>query len=210
MKKYALQVISLLFAAVVLSVSVASESRAKSDVVMTTSSGTSVSTNSAKINSYYMAYPGILPDHALYWLKMVRDKIRLLLMKDPTLKVETLILYSDKRMGASQVLVGGNKYDLAHKTAVKAELYSQKAITLLDQMEKEETLNLWKKYYDSAVAHEKVLMSIVSHMEGNEAGVEFERLLESYKASKDRASSVLNLDVYEIDEEDVLDTEGYL
>lgn len=77
---------------------------------------------------YYLPYPGILPDHPLYPLKMVRDRIWLWLTTDVLRKTEVLLLFSDKRLGAARALVEGNKVDLGITTLEKAEKYLERAV----------------------------------------------------------------------------------
>lgn len=76
---------------------------------------------------YFLAYPGVLPDHFLYPIKMIRDRIWLWLTMDPLKKAELLLLFADKRLGAGKVLVEGNKVDLGITTFSKAEKYLQRA-----------------------------------------------------------------------------------
>ena len=77
---------------------------------------------------YYLPYPGILPDHPLYWLKMVRDRVGLLLTTGETVKAEKLLLYADKRLGAAWALVESNKVPLGVSTLTKAEKYLEQAV----------------------------------------------------------------------------------
>lgn len=76
---------------------------------------------------YYLPYPGILPDHPLYWLKMVRDRVGLVLTTGETAKAEKLLLYADKRLGAAWALIEGNKVTLGASTLTKAEKYLEEA-----------------------------------------------------------------------------------
>ena len=76
---------------------------------------------------YYLPYPGILPDHPLYWLKMVRDRVGLVLTTGETAKAEKLLLYADKRLGAAWALIEGNKVPLGVSTLTKAEKYLEEA-----------------------------------------------------------------------------------
>ena len=78
--------------------------------------------------NYYLAYPGILPDHPLYWLKMVRDRVLLWLARDPGVRIERLLLYADKRVGAAEALMEGNQPELSVATATKAEKYLEQAV----------------------------------------------------------------------------------
>ena len=51
-------------------------------VLAKTSTPSVLPTPTPEIN-YYLSYPGILPDHSLYLLKMVRDRLVLLSTTDP-------------------------------------------------------------------------------------------------------------------------------
>src|SRR3989344_3654978 len=81
---------------------------------------------------YYLPYPGILPDHPLYWLKMVRDRVGLVLTTAETAKAEKLLLYADKRLGAAWALIDGNKVPLGVSTLTKAEKYLEQAAQVRD------------------------------------------------------------------------------
>ena len=88
----------------------ASESGVLEDVVIETQT------------DYYLPYPGILPDHPLYSVKMLRDKLRLFLASGAQ-KNELRLLYANKRIGAAKALVDGGKQELGISTAMKAEGY---------------------------------------------------------------------------------------
>lgn len=78
---------------------------------------------------YFLAYPGILPDHLLYSLKMIRDKIWLFLTTDALKKAELYLLFADKRLGAAKALIEGNKLDVGVTTLTKAEKYLEQAVS---------------------------------------------------------------------------------
>lgn len=69
---------------------------------------------------YALPYPGILPDHPLYFLKRLRDTILLRLVSSPLRKVEFYILLSDKRLNMSISLMESGKEELALKTSEEA------------------------------------------------------------------------------------------
>lgn len=73
------------------------------------------------IIKYNLAYPGILPNHPLYKLKVLRDKISNTLINDPDKKVNFYLLQTDKGILAAAMLIDINKIDLAEETALKAE-----------------------------------------------------------------------------------------
>ncbi|MCJ7792416.1 MAG: DUF5667 domain-containing protein [Candidatus Marinimicrobia bacterium] len=78
--------------------------------------------------NYSLAYPGILPDHLLYPLKMVRDRIMLFLTTDPLKKAELYLLFADKRLEAGRMLIEKDKLDLGLETLTKAEKYLEQAV----------------------------------------------------------------------------------
>jgi len=111
---------------------------------------------------YYLPYPGILPDHPLYWLKMIRDRVRLWSTRDVEAKYERLLLYADKRIGAAKVLIEGGQADLGITTATKAEKYLEQAVGQLEKVKKagkaypERVENLQK----AIAKHEEVLRTV--------------------------------------------------
>jgi len=72
---------------------------------------------------YELPYPGILPDHPLYLLKMVRDKMVDLATRDNIKKAELYFLYSDKRIAMAIILAKEGKAKLALTTLTKGEKY---------------------------------------------------------------------------------------
>lgn len=123
---------------VVLSAMSVGEAQGKTEPAVEEKAGDETATNSAvqmkrvvQTNSepdYYLAYPGILPDQPLYVVKMIRDRIKLWTVKGTDNKVELLLLYADKRVGAALVLAEGGKDSLAVSTAQKGEKYLQSAV----------------------------------------------------------------------------------
>ena len=74
----------------------------------------------AKID-YDLAYPGILPDNSLYKLKVLRDKLSIMLISDHYKRIEFYLLQADKGILATAMLIDKNKVKLAEETALKAE-----------------------------------------------------------------------------------------
>ena len=77
---------------------------------------------------YELPYPGILPDHPLYFFKVVRDRIWAFSTRDNLKKVDVYILFSDKR---AKALSNKGKIDLAISTMSKSEKYFLKIPSLL-------------------------------------------------------------------------------
>jgi len=112
---------------------------------------------------YYLAYPGILPDHPLYWLKMLRDKVSLFLTKEPLVRFERLLLYADKRIGAAEALIEGNKMELGVTTADKAEKYLEQALGEFEGLAKkgEAQPELYDRLDKAFLKHQEVLVSLL-------------------------------------------------
>lgn len=115
---------------------------------------------------YYLAYPGILPDHPLYFLKMIRDRIWLFLTTDVLKKAELYLLFADKRIGATQALIEGNKPDLGVSTATKAEKYLEQAISQAERAREagRDTTVFYETLSKAALKHEEVLLGLVDRV----------------------------------------------
>lgn len=77
---------------------------------------------------YTFPYPGVLPDNALYKLKMARDRILSWFIRDDLLLAEYYLKMGDKRINAAKFLADGGKMDLAADTASKAEIYLLRSV----------------------------------------------------------------------------------
>jgi hypothetical protein len=83
--------------------------------------------DSININ-YTLAYPGrILPDHPLWPIKALRDRVWLLITTNPSRKAELKLLFADKRIGMSKILFEKEKSGEAFSTLTKAEKYLEEA-----------------------------------------------------------------------------------
>lgn len=120
-----------------------------------------IATNEAKVD-YYLPYPGILPDHPLYFLKMIRDRIWLFFTTDSLKKAEIFLLFADKRINAAQFLVNGNKASLGVSTALKAEKYLERSINQIESVkDNQEKAKVFKeKLALSGGKHEEILSEI--------------------------------------------------
>jgi len=119
---------------------------------------------SSPIVKYDLAYPGILPDHPFYKLKVLRDKISLALISDPRKKIDFYLLKTDKEILAAAMLVDKGLIDLAAQTALKAEhnftLLTQ-AMYSLPNPPKED---LYKKLETASLKHQEVLASLAKRV----------------------------------------------
>ncbi len=73
--------------------------------------------------AYQFPWPGILPDHPLYKLKVLRNKIIAKIIYSPVKLIEFDLLMADKTLYAGKLLLEKGKGDLAKETALKGENY---------------------------------------------------------------------------------------
>ena len=81
-------------------------------------------TETAKATSdYVLPYPGILPGHPLYPIKMARDQFLGWLITDPLKKAEYNLLMADKRLNSGYYLIQYGKQKDGIVTISKGEKY---------------------------------------------------------------------------------------
>ena len=114
-----------------------------------------------------MPYPGILPDHPLYFLKAGRDKLAEYAIRDNLQKAKAHLLLSDKRAGMAMMLIKKGKNDLAITTFSKGEKYALKISPLLKRSKQQgvtytdEMVDTLKK---SNLKHRELLESLLKQM----------------------------------------------
>lgn len=102
---------------------------------------------------YELPYPGLLPGHYLYPLKMMRDRVVEWLTFDRDKKVELMILYADKRMAAAKVLLERGEEDLGVETGLKAMMYQERAISMIEGNKAEgENVGVWANRLERGTA----------------------------------------------------------
>ena len=94
------------------------------------SSGASVNTPQEKV-IYNLPYPGILSDHPLYFVKIIRDRLTEFLTRDNVKKAQLYLLYSDKRVAMAMTLAKKGKSQPAIEAFSKGEKYFLKIPDLL-------------------------------------------------------------------------------
>lgn len=120
-------------------------------------------TDSAKQTvDYYLVYPGILPDHPLYRFKMIRDRIKILLTREPLSRAQLFLLFADKRVGAGKVLIEGNKVPLGLSTILKGEKYLEKSISEVSKAKKNgnNTGQITEKLAQASLKYEEVFLDL--------------------------------------------------
>lgn len=116
---------------------------------------------------YEFPYPGILPDHPLYFLKVSRDKLLDFFTRDPLKKVNLYLLFSDKRVKMAEFLSKKGKSDLAIATASKSEKYFLKIPELLKASKKQgngATSEFLERVRSSNVKHKEILEMLLKEL----------------------------------------------
>lgn len=108
-----------------------------------------------KVN-YDLPFPGILPDHPLYFLKKIRDKIVEYLKFDPQEKANFILLLSDKKIGMARELSNKGKFKLAIKTALEAEFDFKRLLIFIQKN---------KKLKDNPSFTSKIKLAYEKHLE---------------------------------------------
>ena len=102
---------------------------------------------------YELPYPGLLPGHYLYPIKMFRDRVVEWLTFDSGKKIELMIMYGDKRMAAAKVLLENGEEDLGMETGLKAMMYQERAIAMIEKAKSEgENVGVWANRLERGTA----------------------------------------------------------
>lgn len=124
---------------------------------------------------YFLPYPGILPDHPLYMLKRVRDRILDFLIVDPMRKAEFYILQADKHIGMGTLLIEKGKGELGKQMINEGEQYFPKTLAILIQAKqngKDFPDYLIERLTKSLAKHEEVLVETMMKTSGVQSAVE--------------------------------------
>lgn len=202
MKKFVLVFLSVFVAVVILLISMVRYSRQQYPTGSQNYKGL-VSSESSAFKDFDLPHPGILPDHSLYFAKMLRDRAKLMLVGDDIKKINLLLFYADKRIAAAEALLRGGQISLAEITAYKAELYMGQAMDILrdfDEEKKSESIDLWWKYYRSITIHNELLNQMALMVEGD-ARVSMERVIKNCDVYRAEIMGVLEIEESEIEEE---------
>lgn len=85
-------------------------------------------------SDYVLPYPGILPDHPLYFLKELRDRIIEALIVNPERKSEFYLLQSDKLLNSAVSLLEKNNEDKTKEAIQRSSEKMRQAVSQLSIM----------------------------------------------------------------------------
>jgi len=119
---------------------------------------------SAPSVEYTLPYPGILPDHPLYFFKELRDQVLILTSQDPAKKIQLYLLLADKQLAAGQLLWEKGNVDLGINTFSKGEKYLLTATLDLIRLKNKTVLpsGLRDKLDLAARKHQETITKLVS------------------------------------------------
>lgn len=112
---------------------------------------------------YALPYPGILPDHPLFFIKIIRDRILQFLIKNPVKKCEFQILLADKSLISGMMLLEKNKQDLAIKSydkAVNSLTQAEHYLFEIPGSDKTQIVNVKDRFEKSLQKHQELLSEV--------------------------------------------------
>lgn len=154
---------AIFLATAILSVSILRASSIHYSFLPTPSQTLAASETEININ-YVLPYPGrVLPDHPLWVVKALRDRLWLLVSINPSRKAELYLLFADKRLASSKILFEKGKAELAFSALTKAEKYLELARKKNEENRKAgmDTREFLTRLANSALKHREVLNEIL-------------------------------------------------
>jgi len=137
---------------------------------------------------YFLPYPGILPDSPLYKIKMVRDRIWLWLTRQSSKKLDLLLLFADKRIGAGEILIKGNKVALGVSTLTKGEKYWERAVGEVNRLSAEKRMGAKEKLIKASLKYQEILENLLLRVSAEEK-TELEKILNSLKSLREQLAN---------------------
>jgi hypothetical protein len=86
---------------------------------------------------YSLPFPGLLPTHPLYPLKLFRDRLLLLTTRDPMKKSEYLLTFADKNLAMGEIMIQEKKIPEAVEVFKKAEEHLLSSLDRLEQSKRD-------------------------------------------------------------------------
>ncbi len=124
---------------------------------------------------YTLPYPGLLPDHPLYFIKHWRDAILSFLISDPIKKIEFQQLLAEKDLNASIYLAQQHKTDLTVTTLTQgiANLKKTENYIFAVSASRENKMNNVKDRFEKLVSKYNQVIGTFALDFGNQKQIEF-------------------------------------
>lgn len=132
---------------------------------------------------YTLAFPGILPDHPLYKLKLFRDKMKESMVKNPKQKVYFYLLQADKGILGTAMLIDKKEYDLAGVSLLRAEHNMTRITEVLLTFDFKQSPELLPKLQLASLKHQEIISALISRIPANTQKT-FETVLEFSKRNQ--------------------------
>lgn len=113
---------------------------------------------------YELAFPGILPDHPFYNIKVLRDRFVADAISDPVKKIEFYLKQTDKGILAAAMLVDKHNVALARETALKAEHNMTLLTYELYRLTGKQDETFFTRLKTAAAKHQEVLGSLIGRV----------------------------------------------
>jgi hypothetical protein len=194
MYKRVVSILSTLFLAI--AILLISLSRASSVNYAFSASPGDILGDSAMSINYTLPFPGrILPDHPLWTLKALRDKLWLMVTVNPSRRGELTLLFADKRLASSKILFEKDKPEIAFSTLSKGEKYLEQAASIEVENRKKgmDTKEFLTKLANSSLKHRQVINEIlaIAPEDAKPEIIKIENYSRNvYKASRDALNSL--------------------
>lgn len=133
-------------------------------------SGLALATEGDYENNYVLPYPGVLPGHPLYNLKMIRDRVREWMAMSAEEKAGLYLELANKRIAATKTLIETGEQQQGVVTAEKGLIYQSKAVNALTEMklQAKEVGKVGNELELAIDKHSQVLLELMEKM--NEPG----------------------------------------
>lgn len=120
--------------------------------------------------NYQLPYPGMLPDHPLYGLKLARDNIYDFFIADTLKKAEFKLLMADKRLFMGILLIDKDKKDLSIEVIGEASQYYNDAVLecIKAEEEGEGFQNTKHAIIESGKKHREIIAGLLEESKGKE------------------------------------------
>lgn len=113
-----------------------------------------------KHSDYVLPHPGILPTHPLYSIKMIRDRIQLVITRNHSARAVMLLHYADKRIAAAEALAFMGNLDDSLTVATKAEDYLFQAVLETSKLNITVQPEQFDRLKQAALKHEEIIEKI--------------------------------------------------
>lgn len=137
---------------------------------------------------YELTYPGMLPDHPLYILKVIRDAVVKMLINDNMKRARFSLLSAEKRIYSGKMLVEKGKDGLAIETISKGNNYMNDALKAIESVKEKTPDNIdvypfLLQYKSASQKHLEIVAELEPSIE--------EQLLTEFSLQQKRAEQIV-------------------